>query len=803
LSAALAAVSKLADSVVVYPGEDVPEPLQRLAGGPESVLTCRDVKGLDFQTVTVLQAADRLGCYKSELLEPAHDTAASMLTVRMTADQLRVAFSRATERLVLLEWGTTADSVRQLQELVGPSVRVVTAQALSDELASEATSLEDLVVEMCDELEKLVETHPNRCYQRAAWALQRLGAPADLATVPGLQRLQFWAGLSAVRSARAVAPGSPRPDEDLRLDQAIQWFSQGGHEVEARFVKALREGTKAGESEPSSELEVHPLLRASLESFRRVPHASAEKSADTPDRDPRSTRQPSNSRHSEIEPEWRGWRVELETADRLLALSDLRAAERHCRRLVDSARGLAPRDGRVAVSLARLGTAQILRGFWGQAAQTLQRALALLDSLGGPKSPELVGVLSHLGRANVELDRTEEAERLIRRALEIQVLLGVPDETDRLSNMLQLARLVVLRGEFDEARTLIDEVLEKVGPDDVDLEATALRRRSELFDLLGRTSESERDRRRLASLGATLPREARLGALRALSEAQLIARVYSGKVLESDDACLELIRRGPVVVAEILRAMCEQVRAEGPGTPCPEEAEQATAGPTDAAMNRGAVTAGLGVVLGHLGSKALPQVREAARDSDAKVRSEMVRVLGAIAMSAPEAEADLLRALGDPSAKVRSMAAHRLGFLTAVSPEAVAALKLAASSGKEDMEVETNAVLALAALREELPFVLPILEGYLQDELLACRVFALVAAQKLGGAARPLLPAILANLEHPQALVRRLALAAGAEAWEMASEIEDWVAPFVDDEDKETRDLAVWLLGQVRPHAKG
>ncbi|MBI4871412.1 MAG: HEAT repeat domain-containing protein [Candidatus Riflebacteria bacterium] len=791
MSAVMAALSELADSVLVYPGEEVPERLEALAGGPESILTCRDVKGLDFQTVTVLHAAAHLDSYCSEVLDPLRDTASSMLTVRMMADQLRVALSRATERLVLLELGPSSESVRQLRDLVGSSVRQLPAGLFIDELTSERTSPEELAAEMCEELEKLLETHPHRCYRRAAWMLERLHEPSGLPSGRELLRL---AGLAAVLSAQALTPGLSSQESELRLRRARAWLDLSGARREAELVGLMSGDAPPADEPDSSHPEVHPLLRVRFEAWRvRSQGAGGSSVAGLQD----GARGPGREPRPSFGPDWELWEAEFNTGEVLLEDGEMRQAERHFRRVVALARELEPRDGRVVLSLGRLGAAQLGRGLFALASDTLRKAVELHRAAGDPDSVDLALILQLLARASLSYGRLEEAERAARRALGIQARFLRPGHEDWVQSMLCLSRVVQRRGEVMKALKLLDEILDSLDPEDLDLEASVLRKRAELCEFVGRPAEAARDRERLDALGAALPRELLLRRLEELSTAELIAKVGSKRTLESDDACVILVRRGGAVVAAVVEEMCFRIRSRP--RPCESHASGESLDEerlADSAL-LDAGTQAFGLVLAQLAHHALPVVRDAAQDSDEAVRLEMVRTLGAIAMTVPEATSELLHALRDSSAKVRCMAILRLGMLAGSGPEVVAALKMFATSAEEEERI--NAILALASLGEELAFVLPIVEQYLQEPSVALRFYALTAVEKAGHAARSLLAPVMQNLRHEMPLVRRCALTALAALLETASEREDYVRPLEDDPDPAVRQMVQLILNLPLP----
>jgi hypothetical protein len=96
----------------IYPGTRVPDDLSPDLRAKSAL----EVKGLDFQTVFVVDAGRILGEIQ-EKLRSARETQQFGVISRLRIDQFRVAVSRATERLVLLDRGESFESnVRDLLE---------------------------------------------------------------------------------------------------------------------------------------------------------------------------------------------------------------------------------------------------------------------------------------------------------------------------------------------------------------------------------------------------------------------------------------------------------------------------------------------------------------------------------------------------------------------------------------------------------------------------------------------------------------------------------------------------------------
>jgi tetratricopeptide (TPR) repeat protein len=785
LASVLAAATRSADAILIYPGDEVPTHLEALAGGAESILASREVKGLDFDTVVVLQAGAHLIEYRSEILDPARDTTASMLTVRMMADQLRVAFSRATERLVLVELDPDGEPTHELETLIGPRVGSVSPEAFVDEMAADHCSPDEHMGTLSDEIEKLVETHPERCFRRAAGLLDRLALQPSSVEPEAHGALLRLASAAAIHSIAQGADSVSGPDQGVRLERAATWLEEGGHHVEAGLVRRLL-ADRSTTTVPSEDLaSVHPQVRVAIERWMAATLARepAPGQAAHPGR-------PTAARAGVEADSWNEWRAALEEADRFQDVGDFRRAEKLYRKIVNIAREIAPRDTRVGLSLGRLGAAQAGRGFWAQATDTLKKSLDLLDAASAPDSLEFIGILSNLGSSCRELNRNEEAERHLRRAVHMQKRLQPPEDPDRLHNLVMLAHLLGSRFEFDEALQLLDLVI-KFGPGEADdLVATALKQRMAIRQRLGDLSGAAADRAAIEGLGGTLGEKERRAHLADLPTSELIQKAATGKTLESDDACVLLVQRGAKVVDEVLAYMRSNIEASGSGA---EEDSDLGDVAADRPRDSRKSLIPLQIVLANVARSAWGPVRAMIKDPNEAMRVEMVKTLGAIAVSVPEAVPDVIAALHDPAVKVRTMAAHRLGMLKDPGDDVIASLR-AVVAGSDDEPVQLNSAIALATLRREMDIVLPFVEESLRHPDRGMRTFGLVAVEKAGEAALPLADAVAENLHHPDRMIRRLAMIALVTMGGPKADIAARVSPLTSDADEEIRDLARKLM---------
>jgi hypothetical protein len=167
---------------LVYPGGTLPEAISSL--DDESVaLSAADAKGLDFETVIVADAGIRQEQLQ-RLLSDVEAEPQSVVRARSIADQFRVAVSRSTYNLVLVDQD---DRVEPLEVVLGrqwsmPLERVEFAD-LHDELVAEADD-EQLVRSVVAEVDDLLLVNVHRALLRSRSASRRLERMQRLQDVP-------------------------------------------------------------------------------------------------------------------------------------------------------------------------------------------------------------------------------------------------------------------------------------------------------------------------------------------------------------------------------------------------------------------------------------------------------------------------------------------------------------------------------------------------------------------------------------------------------------------------------------------
>jgi len=160
------ALIALGDEVPAY----VPEPLR--AG----VLTTFEAKGLDFQSVCVLEAGKWLDRIMT-VREQGRGLELENLSKRLAIDQLRVALSRPSERLYWLEVGSLERTLERARRMLswGDLACALSPAALLKTLEEESLDPEERVL-LCEaDARQLLQVRPAVAWSRAKQAVALLG----------------------------------------------------------------------------------------------------------------------------------------------------------------------------------------------------------------------------------------------------------------------------------------------------------------------------------------------------------------------------------------------------------------------------------------------------------------------------------------------------------------------------------------------------------------------------------------------------------------------------------------------------
>ena len=166
---------------------EVPEGLPKEVS--PAVLTTSDIKGLDFHSVCVLNPGrhlERIQTFGSHYRFEEADL--ESIRRRLAIDQLRVALSRPTERLIWLDIKPAPQTVRNALEFLnrGGAAGVVSQiipAALLQALEEEALDVEERIQRCQQDARQLLTVKPDIAWSRAKQAVSLLGDPSNAAAV--------------------------------------------------------------------------------------------------------------------------------------------------------------------------------------------------------------------------------------------------------------------------------------------------------------------------------------------------------------------------------------------------------------------------------------------------------------------------------------------------------------------------------------------------------------------------------------------------------------------------------------------
>ena len=154
-----------------------------------AVLTTSDIKGLDFHSVCVLNPGRQIESIQA-LEDVYRTTAADLESIRrrLAIDQLRVALSRPTERLIWLDIQPAPETVRCALEFLNRGERLaataqVVPEALLRALEEESLDVEERIQRCQQDARQLLTVKPDLAWSRARQAVSLLGTPPNPAAV--------------------------------------------------------------------------------------------------------------------------------------------------------------------------------------------------------------------------------------------------------------------------------------------------------------------------------------------------------------------------------------------------------------------------------------------------------------------------------------------------------------------------------------------------------------------------------------------------------------------------------------------
>ena len=176
-SAAVQLLEQLADAddvVVLSPGNDPPAWVpDRLRDG---VLTPAEAKGLEYQSVCVLDPGRLLSSLQPPEMTYSMEAELDQQARRTAIDHLRVTLSRATETLVFVDVEAN-DAERDLSLELLTDAAPYDPQDLLEHFTHAEASPEERVLVRTNDARELIDSAPGRAWQRARQAIRLLGDP--------------------------------------------------------------------------------------------------------------------------------------------------------------------------------------------------------------------------------------------------------------------------------------------------------------------------------------------------------------------------------------------------------------------------------------------------------------------------------------------------------------------------------------------------------------------------------------------------------------------------------------------------
>ena len=157
---------------IICPGEAVPDWLDE--DNRSAVLTPMESKGLEFQTVCILDPGKEIASINAE--DKNNQNKFDNLNRRTRIDQLRVAISRATETLVFIDIDPSDAELEESLKLLKKSTPFEKNDLL-DHLNNSDITPEERVVNRINNARTLIETRPERAWQLVNQAVKLLGEP--------------------------------------------------------------------------------------------------------------------------------------------------------------------------------------------------------------------------------------------------------------------------------------------------------------------------------------------------------------------------------------------------------------------------------------------------------------------------------------------------------------------------------------------------------------------------------------------------------------------------------------------------
>ncbi len=191
-----------------------------------NALTASEIKGLDFHSVCVIDPGEQLERIKQDTRYTAADVEA--LSRRLAIDQLRVAVSRPTERLIWLDVSpkpARLQSSLNFLHLSTPDISALTPAALLKSLQEENLDLEERIQRCQEDARQYLSVRPDLAWSRAHQAVSLLGHPRDVNAVDDpLTRKSAYLTLAEVCFSLGMRKATLSPElgnPNLRYEAAV------------------------------------------------------------------------------------------------------------------------------------------------------------------------------------------------------------------------------------------------------------------------------------------------------------------------------------------------------------------------------------------------------------------------------------------------------------------------------------------------------------------------------------------------------------------------------------------------------
>jgi hypothetical protein len=256
------------------------------AAARSAVFTVAEAKGLDFHSVCVLDAGAHMQRIVRDVGRFRADADLEGLRKRLAIDQLRVALSRPTERLIWLDVNPSLEVIRESVSflnggIVQQGVSSCVPSALMRTLEEEELDLEERIQRCQTDARQFLEIKPEMAWSRAQQAVTLLGRPGSQAAVNDeaarqaayltLTEVCFTLGIRSTRLPPEL--GGPDLFEVASLAAGRAGKYRLGTVISA-IGKVHRSGTESRMDALLQMVQILPANRAEIEPWLRLEIAS-------------------------------------------------------------------------------------------------------------------------------------------------------------------------------------------------------------------------------------------------------------------------------------------------------------------------------------------------------------------------------------------------------------------------------------------------------------------------------------------------------------------------------------------------